>query len=255
LLATIEADLVAAAVNNVIGGTTAAARNVVAGNATDAVRILGAGTTGNRLQGNFIGVAADGTTALGNGGNGVSIADQAANNSVGGVAVGAGNAIANNGANGVVIGTATPAGGGNSVLGNSIFNNVLLGIDLGAAGVTANDANDADSGPNALQNFPALTAALVQGGQLLVAGTLDVVDAADFRIEFFASPAADASGNGEGQTFLGSWTVFGGFNSDVPFTALLAAAGVLPGQVITATATNLTTGDTSEFSLAVTVAG
>jgi hypothetical protein len=43
--------------------------------------------------------------------------------------------------------------------------------------------------------------------------------------------------------------------TNVPFTALLAALGLVPGQVVTATAKNLATGDASEFSFALTVTG
>src|SRR5262249_48372942 len=55
---------------NLVGGTTAAQRNVIAGtpNAGDGVRIIAANS--NTVEGNFIGVAADGSTALGNAGNG-----------------------------------------------------------------------------------------------------------------------------------------------------------------------------------------
>src|SRR5262249_1482087 len=77
-------------------------------------------------------------------------------------APGVGNVIAFNGGAGVVVGTdtahgflATQAGTGNAVLGNSIFANAGLGIDLGNAdGVTPNDPGDADTGPNNFQNFP-----------------------------------------------------------------------------------------------------
>ena len=48
------------ATNNVIGGASAAARNVISGNLDDAVEIKDAGTTGNRVLGNWIGLNAAG---------------------------------------------------------------------------------------------------------------------------------------------------------------------------------------------------
>src|SRR5262249_55571574 len=113
---------------------------------------------------------------------------------------------------------------------------------------------DADTGPNNLQNFPVLNSAVLSAGFLFVSGKLDATTTGDdFRIEFFASPSADGSGHGEGQKFLGAFVAFGTGSTDLTFTAALAAAGVLPGQFVTATATDLTTGDTSEFSAFVTV--
>ena len=239
---------------NLIGGATAAARNVISGNAGPGVFLDGAGTTGNTVQGNFIGVAADGTTPLGNAAQGVFITNEAVSNTVGGAEPKAGNVIADNSGDGVLIGSTArhrPAGAGNSVLGNAIFDNGGAGIDLGPDdGVTPNDPGDADAGPNDLQNFPVLASAVLGGGRLVVRGTLDSSDAAEFRIEFFASPAADPTGDGEGRRFLGAVTVsrtLAGIN----FTASLAAAGVLPGEAVTVTATDLATGDTSEFSAAV----
>src|SRR5207248_1289781 len=147
-----------------------------------------------------LGLAADGASALGNGLHGVILFAGAANNTIGGVAppgagaggtgggvsvtlggvpaaaaAGVGNVIAFNGGAGVVVGTdtangysATQAGTGNAVLGNSIFGNARLGIDLGNAdGVTPNDAGDPDAGPNNFQNFPALTSATASGNSVL----------------------------------------------------------------------------------------
>ena len=51
-------------IGNTIGGTTAAARNVISGNPTNGVQISGSGTTGNKVQGNYIGPKADGTGGL-----------------------------------------------------------------------------------------------------------------------------------------------------------------------------------------------
>src|SRR5262249_11290497 len=124
------------ATNNLIGGTTAAARNIISGNPGVGVRIEDNGlpVTGNVIEGNYIGVGADGLTPLPNQ-TGVVISTQAANNTVGGTAPGAGNVIAFNGDDGVLIGQTlgigTEAGAGNAVLGNRIFGNGKVGIDLG----------------------------------------------------------------------------------------------------------------------------
>jgi hypothetical protein len=78
--------------NNTIGGTAAAARNVISGNNNTGI-FMTAGTTGNLVQGNFIGTNAAGTAAVGNG-TGVATQGQSANfssHTIGGTAPGARN--------------------------------------------------------------------------------------------------------------------------------------------------------------------
>jgi titin len=105
------------ATNNTIGGS-AAARNVLSGNSQDGVYIIGSGTSGNLVAGNYIGVAAGGSTALANGQNGVAVFSCATNNTVGGTATGSGNVISGNAANGVYISDSGTTG--NLVAGNDI---------------------------------------------------------------------------------------------------------------------------------------
>ena len=80
--------------NNLIGGTTAAARNTISAN-NNGVYIVGAGATGNIVEGNFIGTGVDGVTDLGNAVDGV-VLDNAPGNTIGGTAAGAGNVISGN---------------------------------------------------------------------------------------------------------------------------------------------------------------
>ncbi len=98
----------------------------------------------------------------------------------------------------------TTAGAGNRISANRLYENGGLGIKLGVAGVTANDAGDPDTGQNNLQNFPVLSSVTPAG---LVDGSLDSLaanTAYPVRIEFFANTACDSSGNGEGEVYLGS---------------------------------------------------
>jgi hypothetical protein len=138
---------------------------------------------------------------------------------------------------------------GNSLLENAIFSNASLGIDLGDDHIpTLNDSAGHD-GPNHFQNFPVLTAAHCGAA----AGTLSSTPNTTFRIEFFGNAQADPSGYGEGQTFLGSACVTTDAAGNASFTADLPDL-LSDEPLVSATATNLSTGDTSEFSQTITIA-
>jgi CSLREA domain-containing protein len=233
------------AANNTIGGTVTGARNLISGNGGNGVLLRDAGTGGNSLLGNFIGVDAAGTGALANATNGVEVID-AANNTIGGTGTGAGNLIAFNPQNGVLVNGVTSTG--NRVLGNLVFSNGAPGIDLGGNGVSPNDANDADTGPNQLQNFPLIN--FVTGAGAL-SGQLDSTagnSAYPVRIEFFANSACDGSGNGEGEVFLGFVSVAAPGAFTFNFTPPVGK------PFITATGTDAN-GNTSEFSTCEMVGG
>lgn len=69
--------------DNLIGGNSAADRNVLSGNGEAGVRLSGQLSTGNRIQGNYIGVDVTGQEALPNKQNGVLVANGASNAIVG----------------------------------------------------------------------------------------------------------------------------------------------------------------------------
>ncbi len=194
---------------------------------------------GHTVQKNFIGTNSDETLDLGNR-FGIGISGDA--NTIGGPAAADGNAIAYNDFGGVVlIGFTGIAGQArNRIQGNRIHDNGGLGIDLGSLGVTANDAGDADIGPNNLQNAPVIKQPC--DGQALV--TLSSTPNTTFVIDIYSNSQPDPSGSGEGESFLGSvnlTTDEQGFGSVAsPFTAEF-------GRTLSATATD-PDGNTSEFS-------
>jgi len=71
------------ALNNSIGGTSPGDRNVISGNNSSGVTIMGMGSMGYTIAGNYIGLAADGDTDLGNGRDGVNIHGDVQDNTVG----------------------------------------------------------------------------------------------------------------------------------------------------------------------------
>ncbi len=237
--------------NNTIGGTTPAAANLISGGDSAGVGIANA--SGNFVQGNLIGTQGDGVTPLANSSHGVLIYSGAGNNAVGGRIAGAGNTIAYNGASGVDL--RGDAGVGNTIAGNSIFSNAMLGINFcsdydvdnlicnDATAVTPNDADDPDTGANNLQNFPDLTAVLSGS---VVDGSLSSIADSDFMIDFYASPSCDPSGHGEGETYLGSDAVATNADGDATFSTNLAVS-VPDGWYVVATLTD-SDGSTSEFS-------
>ncbi|MFQ5614192.1 MAG: choice-of-anchor Q domain-containing protein, partial [Anaerolineae bacterium] len=143
-----------------------------------------------------------------------------------------------------------PGNTGNAITANRIFNNTGLAIDLGGDGVTPNDAGDADSGPNNLQNFPVLQRAIPAGSSTNIEGLLNSTPETVFNLEFFANPACDPSGFGQGQTFLGAISATTDLAGTARFTGTLPAA-TTNGQFVTATATD-PSGNTSEFSPCIT---
>ena len=248
------------ATDNRIGGTAPGAGNVISGFlggvlGGDSAIFLGGTSVGdsrransNIVQGNFIGTNKDGTVALPNRGNGIHVQD-GDDNLIGGTTAGAGNLIVNGkkGQFNRASGVAVSAGVRNRILGNSIFNNDDLGIDLvsSPAGVTPNDAGDADTGPNNLQNFPLLTSVTLSGGNATIVGTLNSTPGTTFRLEFFSAPSADGSGYGEGPTFIGTADVTTDGVGNASFNQTFAVAATATSFAATATDA---LGNTSEFS-------
>ena len=147
---------------------------------------------------------------------------------------------------------------------NDIYGNGGLGIDLdvNAAvvplgdGVTANDAGDGDGGPNNRQNFPLITSTSVGAGTVTIGGTLASTAGGSFRIEFFGNDLFQTGGYYEGQRYLGFLDVVDGGLNDldaiagtITFSTTLNVV-MAASDVVTATATNAATGETSEFSAA-----
>jgi hypothetical protein len=231
--------------NNTIGGTTSGAGNVISGNGGPGVDLSDNGTTGNIMEGNFIGTDASAATSLGNAGFGVLIENGATNNSIGSTSAGAGNTIAFNTAGVVVQGTSTTA---NAIRGNAIHDNSAIGIGLGGTTFVANDSQG-HAGPNQFQDYPVLQKAVISiGSDLVVSYSVPAADSSatyPLAIDFYL---ADATG--QGKTYLGSDSysatdLANGVKSvDLGRAAVL---GVAVGQSLVATATDAA-GNTSEFS-------
>jgi CSLREA domain-containing protein len=225
--------------DNTIGGSLAD-RNVISGNAGNGVLLADAATTGNLIQGNFIGTNATASAALPNAANGVDV-QAASQNTIGGTVAGTKNVISANALRGVSV----ESGTGNAILGNTISYNGALGIDLGPAGVTPNDPGDADVGANLLQNFPVVTVVALSPTSTEIDGTLNGLASLSFRIELFASLVCDPSGYGQGQRPLGSVDAMTDGGGNVAFAAMIGGPAL--GPWITATATD-PSNNTSEFS-------
>lgn len=210
--------------NTSIGNGTVGGRNIISANGDNGIIIAGNASTGNRVNGNYIGKSTSGA-AMGNGGSGVSIS------------------------------SATDT----AILGNGIAFNGRLGIDLDNNGsINLNDAADTDSGANRLQNFPNVYGVKTVGASSKIGGQFNGAPSTSLQLEFFYSDGCNAGAPinyGEGQTFVGSTSVstdiFG--NSAFVFTPSSPIPG---GKYVTATATKkigATAAETSEFSQCILV--
>lgn len=275
---------------NTVGGDSASSRNVISGNTNAGVYLTGTGTSGNRVLGNFIGTSASGDSAVPNSFAGVYLIGGCSGNYLGD-GPGTGNLISGNATVGVLV--ADPGTTGNFVRNNRIgpsaagahFTNQFDGVWLtngslantiggtapGAAniiegnphrGIVLFDAPTAGQsfrrnsifgngwqgialydGSNHSQAAPVISSAALGIGTT-VTGTLTGVTPGSYVIEFFASPDA--------KVFVGESMVTADGSGSATISAVLPAI-VAAGREITATATSLSTGDTSELSTAVTV--
>jgi uncharacterized repeat protein (TIGR01451 family) len=242
--------------STLVGGTAAGAANVISGNGVgsstggDGLVLGPGGITSSVIQGNVIGLDAGGAAAVGNARDGVSVLGYhgAGSATVGGTAAGAGNRIAHNGRHGVYVQQGT---NGIALRGNAVWANAGLGIDLDPTGVTSNTGAKSSGSANLGMNFPVVTSASLAAGTLTVAGYVGSAAGqgvfAGARVEVFASDD-DASGYGEGRTYLGALTA----DASGHFSGALAAGAVVVGDRLTATATD-SSGNTSEFGRHATV--
>ncbi|TXH81226.1 DUF4347 domain-containing protein, partial [Thauera aminoaromatica] len=234
--------------NNRIGGVTAAERNIISGNNRNGIEIA-YNVPGTLVQGNYIGTDAGGTLSLGNSLGGIWVGGGATGVTIGGTAAGAGNRIVNNPVGGLYTDT---SGVSFTLLGNTFDSNSNLAVDLRGDGVTANDLGDADTGANNLQNYPEIGSVVSTGGNTTVTGTLRSNASTTYRLEFFSSPSGDASGYGEGQTWLGATSVTTDAAGNATFSATFSGIVVSAGYVVSATATvdlgGGSYGATSEFA-------
>ncbi len=234
-------------------GASFVSDNVIAGTGSRGIQTRF--SNGAVIERNLVGVAANGNTPLGGNGSG-------------GIAVFETNGapltnltIRNNTiANGTGVGMSVTRGNSaNVVLGvvisqNVIRNNTGLGIDLSktfsADGVTANDALDADTGANNLQNFPVLTTATGNGTTVATPYTFNSEPNKNFALEFFQAAACNGSGHGGADVYLGTVNVVTDASGNASGTASFASA--LVTGFVNATATHAVNG-TSEFSTCVTL--
>ena len=228
--------------NYTIGGSSAGQGNVISGNGDDGIHLNDNAT----VLGNKIGTDKDGVSDIGNDANGIFIQSVGTDNTIGGNSSADENIIAFNGADGIEVNSFTTTVN-NEIARNSIFSNNNLGIDLGENGVTANDADDNDSGANNLQNFPDITEASIDGSNnLTVTYSVNSTtgnSAYPLTVRFFKAD----SGNEEGQNYLGEHSYTSGNAQNSVMTTFVAAASISTGDHIVATATDAND-NTSEFS-------
>ncbi|NNC80353.1 MAG: CSLREA domain-containing protein, partial [Acidimicrobiales bacterium] len=231
---------------NVLGGPNPEDANIIGGGTLAGIALQDVGTSNNTIQGNYLGVMADGTTPVPIGSHAIRIFDGAGGNRI------EDNTIVGNTGDGIHL--STTAAGANAFVGNTIHSNGELGIDLNADEVTANDSGDGDGGPNDLLNFPVITSASESAGTVSVDYTLDL-PAGDYHIEFFTNPSGiDPSGHGEGETLVHTHSVLSHPGGSAPYSTSYAGSGT---AVLTATTTVDAGGgsllSTSEFSAAAIV--
>jgi CSLREA domain-containing protein len=205
-------------------------RNIISGNTNDGIYVV---SNTNTITGNFIGTAANGTTDLGNGRNGIWLNTTSASNTVGGTSSTAANIIAFNGnaASEYGVRLVGASSDGNQILRNAIFSNQNQGIKLNADGANNNQA------------APVISSQTAAGNDLLLSGTASN----NATIQLFLSDDNSDGSYDEGETYVTQVLADGSGNWSYTLTS-----NKTTGTRFVATATDATNG-TSEFSVLYTV--
>jgi CSLREA domain-containing protein len=159
------------------------------------------------------------------------------------------NFIDNNLGDGILIDD--DAGGSNSIRGNAIGANGKggsgIGIDLGGSlAQLANDFGDADTGPNAKQNYPRISGSAPSGaGTRLARAILNTQPNQTLRIDFYHALSCGGAKGADATRLVGSYDVNSGANGAVKFSWTVAEGGSTGYLTATATTTN---GQTSELA-------
>jgi RHS repeat-associated protein len=237
------------ATNNLIGGSTDGARNVISGLTSDGVQFNGLQVSNDVVQGNYLGVAADGVTALGNAYSGVNVYGATSN-------LITGNLIGNNGSagiSGVYLYYAT----NNLVFGNTIYSNQFNGVtmiagpdiisqnsiyDNGGLSIDAGGDGPTPNTPNGNSNYPVLTSA--RQGSTDIDGSMNGKKNCAYHIEFFYNPPGPP---GRAKFFLGASDVTTDDSGNAMIHVSFSFTAPL-GYLISATATATCPGTAQETS-------
>jgi len=211
--------------DTVIGGPGTHEGNIIAGSGYHGIQLIDA--VGASVQGNYIGLGADGNSALGNQGAGVSLESVCQQVTIGGVVAGARNVISGNSWDGIVLNGASATG--NIIQGNRIGTNAAGSATLGngwngiSTGGSNNTIGGAAAGARNVISGNGLNGVRVWGDTSTGNGIR--------RNVIYANMAADLDLNGDGWSPNDPGDVDGGANGTLNYPELYREPGAAGGFV------------------------
>ena len=233
--------------NNTVGGVSSSDRNIISGNDGDGIQITDMGTNLNVVEGNYIGTDVTGTVGLGNNGNGISIINNASDDTIGGAGSGPisidafrpepGNVIADNGDNGVWIAQEASS---NLVEGN------YIGVDKTGAAALGNglwgvivDQSTKDTIGGTATGAGNVISANDEGG-LAIYGGDSTHDLAEGNFIGTDVSGTVPLGNGYGGVYVGSGSLFSDMPAGSASYATIGGSVAGPGNLISGNDFDLT---------------
>ena len=236
--------------NNTVGGSGVGARNIISGNDSIGIAMHDFGTTGNVVQGNYIGTNITGSEGRPNL-RGVMIALGAGGNTIGGTAAGAGNVISGNSQHGIRIGEAGASDNniiegnyiGTNAAGTSGVPNVQNGvlIDAGSSGNVIGPGNTISSNIGDGVELNSAGANTIKGNRIgtAVTGTSALANTT-WGIELINSAGSTiggSSGTTPGGSCTGDCNLISGNSRGISTSGVSTTGNVIKGNFIGTNAT------------------